>query len=241
MALLLLQFPDDKIRHQLIQVQAGVAAVDAVVFVRIDAHLKLLIGLLKGGGHIEGVLEMHVVVARAVNKQVVALQTVCKIERRVVVVTVGVVLRTLQETLGVNVVIVAPRGDGCHGDGALEDIVALQDAERRQVAAKAPAKDTDAALINPRLAAKPFCSLYCIDALVVAQIPVGHLLPVSATSTSATTVKAHHHITLLRQHTEPVVVAPAVAIRNLLVTRTAIHIEEQRILLVLIKEFNCLL
>ena len=121
-----LQFPLDKVGHQLVEVQAGVAAVDAVVLVGIDAHLELLIGLLEGGDEVEGVLEVDVIVARTVDKQIVALQPISEVDGRIVVVAVGVVLRTLQEALGVDVVVIAPCGDGCHSYGTLEDIVAFQ-------------------------------------------------------------------------------------------------------------------
>ena len=65
----------------------------------------------------------------------------------------------------------------------------------------------------------------------MAQVAIGHLLPFGPTATGAATVEAGHHIALLGQHTEPVVVAPAIGVGNLLVAGTAIDVEEERILL----------
>ena len=160
------------------------------------------------------------------NQQVVAFQAVGEIERRVAVVAVGIFLGTLQETLGIDVVVVAPRDDWSYRNGTLEDIVAFEYAKRRQVAAKAPSEDADAVLVNPRLAAKPLGGAYGVDALVVAQIAVGHLFPFRSTSAGATTVEAGYHIAFLRQHAEPVVVAPAITVGYLLVAGTAIDVEE---------------
>ena len=49
------------------------------------------------------------------------------------------------------------------------------------------------------------------------------------TSTRTATVETGHHIAVLRQHVEPIVVAIAVAVGHLLVAGTAIDIEEQRV------------
>jgi hypothetical protein len=62
-----LQLTVDKIRHQFIQVQARIAAIDTVVLVGIDTEFELLAGVLKGRDHVNGILEMHVVVARSVH------------------------------------------------------------------------------------------------------------------------------------------------------------------------------
>ena len=56
--------------------QAGVAAVDGVVLVGIEEHLILLVGLVELRHEVDGILEMHVVVGRAVDEQIVALQLV---------------------------------------------------------------------------------------------------------------------------------------------------------------------
>ena len=56
--------------------QAGVASIDGVVFVGIEEHLILLVGLVELRHQVDGILEMDVVVGSAVDEQIVALQLV---------------------------------------------------------------------------------------------------------------------------------------------------------------------
>lgn len=48
-----LQFSLDKVGHQLVEVQTGVATIDAVVLVGVDAELELLVGLFECGDQVE--------------------------------------------------------------------------------------------------------------------------------------------------------------------------------------------
>ena len=71
-----LQILQDVVRELVVEVQTGVAAVNGVVLVGVEEHLVLLIGLVELRHEVDGILEMHVVVGRAVDEQVVALQLV---------------------------------------------------------------------------------------------------------------------------------------------------------------------
>ena len=71
-----LQILQDEVGEFVVEVQTGVAAVNGVVFVGIEEHLVLLVGLVELCHEVDGILEMHVVVGRAVDEQVVALQLV---------------------------------------------------------------------------------------------------------------------------------------------------------------------
>ena len=137
----------------------------------------------------------------------------------------------MEETFGVDVVVVTPRDDRCDSNSALEDIVTFEDGERGEVAAKAPAEDADTGFVDPAFLAKPTGSLTGILALHLTQIPIGHFLEMRTTTTSATTIETGHDIAVLSQHVEPIVVAVAIAVGDLLVAWSAIDIEEERVLL----------
>ena len=114
----MLEFTIDEVSHQLVEVEAGVATVDAVVLVGIDAKLELFASIFQSRHHIDCVLEVDVVVASAMDEEVVAAQEVGEVKRRIVIIATGIVLRTLEETFGVDVVVVTPRDDGCDGNSA---------------------------------------------------------------------------------------------------------------------------
>lgn len=73
---LLLQILQNEVRQLVVEMQAGVAAVNGVVLVGIEEHLILLAGLVELGHKVDGVLEMNVVVGSAVDEQIVAFQLV---------------------------------------------------------------------------------------------------------------------------------------------------------------------
>ena len=61
----LLQLPSKEICEQLVQIQARIASIDAMVLVGIDTKLELFIRFLQSCKHSHGVLKMHVVIAAA--------------------------------------------------------------------------------------------------------------------------------------------------------------------------------
>ena len=226
-----LQLTMDEVGHELIEVEACVSAIDAVVFVGIDAELKLFACVLESRDHIDCILEMDVVVTSAVDEQIIALKQIGEVEGGVVVVAAGVVLRALEESLGVDVVVVTPRDDGCDGDGRFEHVVTFEDGECGQIATKAPAKDSDSGFVNPLFLAEPAGCSHSILAFHATQVFIGHFLEVGTASTGAASVETGHDVALLCQHVKPVVVAVAIAIGHLLVAGTAIDIEEERVFL----------
>lgn len=90
-----------------------------MVLVGVHHHVVLFAGAVERPGHLDGVLEMDVIVGRAVDDQQPRAPVVehpREIDRRIVVVACGVVLRQVVVDFGVNRVVVAPRSDGSHGD-----------------------------------------------------------------------------------------------------------------------------
>ena len=179
----------DEIGHQLVEVETGVSAIDAVVFVGVDAEFELFAGGFECGDHVDCILEVDVVVAGAMHEEVVAFKQVGEVEGGVVVIAAWVVLRALEEAFGVDVVVVTPRDDGCDGYGRFEDIVSFEDGEGGEVSAEAPAEDADAAFVNPTFLAEPAGSFAGIFAFHAAQVFVCHFLEVGTASTGTAAVE----------------------------------------------------
>ena len=96
-----------------------VVGLHRMVLVGVDHHVVLLAAAVQGTCHLHAVLEMNVVVGRAVDDEQSGLGVVehpGEVNRGVVVVACGVVLRQVVVDFGVNRVVVAPRSDGSHGD-----------------------------------------------------------------------------------------------------------------------------
>ena len=64
-----LQIIEEELRHALIEMQARVAAIDKVVAVGVDLHLKLLVGLHQSFRIFRTIAVVYIVVGRTVNEQ----------------------------------------------------------------------------------------------------------------------------------------------------------------------------
>lgn len=64
-----LQIIEEELRHALIEMQARFAAIDKVVAVCIDLHLKLLVGLYQSFRVFRAIAVVYIVVGRTVNEQ----------------------------------------------------------------------------------------------------------------------------------------------------------------------------
>lgn len=64
-----LQIIEEELRHALIEMQARVAAIDKVVAVGVDLHLKLLVGLYQSFRIFRAIAVVYIVVGRTVNEQ----------------------------------------------------------------------------------------------------------------------------------------------------------------------------
>ncbi len=81
-----------------------------MVLVGVYHHVVELARAVQRTAHLHGVLEMHIVVGRAVYDQKTRrrAQTVGEVDRRVVVVAGGVILRQIVVYLGIDAVVIAP-------------------------------------------------------------------------------------------------------------------------------------
>ena len=101
-----LQIPLHELDAALHQVMAR--RTHSVIPVGIDVELEGLVVLDESGNHLVRILNMHIVVARTVRDQQLALQAVGKMNRRVVVVSRRVILRQAVVDLGVNRIVEPP-------------------------------------------------------------------------------------------------------------------------------------
>ena len=204
-----------------------------MVLVGEEELVVLHAGLVEGLHQLHSVLEVHVVVGGAVNEEVFALEVLGVSGRRVEVVAVGVLLRRAHKALGVDVVVVAPVGDRCHGDGHLEGAVAAEEREGGEVAAEAPAPDADAVAVHVGLLFEPVGGGNLVDGLIFAHLLVDDLLEGVAPGGGAAPVHAHGDVAVLRQHlVEGEVLRAAVGVHHLLAARTAVAVHHHRITLV---------
>ena len=109
----------------------------------------------------------------------------------------------MQETFGVDVVVVAPVGDGGYGDGHLEGTFAFEHGEGGEVAAEAPSPDADAIFFNVGEGFQVVGSCDLVDGLVFSHLFVNHLLEVVAAPSRAASVGADHDVAFLCQHLIP--------------------------------------
>ena len=101
-----LQIPFHKLDAALHQVMAR--RTHSVIPVGIDVELEGLVVLDESGNHLVRILNMHVVVARTVRDQQLALQAVGEMNRRVVVVSRRVILRQAVVDFGINRIVEPP-------------------------------------------------------------------------------------------------------------------------------------
>ena len=125
-------------------------------------------------------------------------------DRGVLVVSRGVVLREVVVDLGVDRVVEAPRGDRGHGDGHAEEPVALQGAAERHETSVRPPVDADACGVDPRLCGHVAGRGELILDLQGPESSVCCLLELLAAASRAASVGADDDIPLVDQGILPV-------------------------------------
>ena len=100
--------------------------------------LKLLVGRNEGIDQVHGILEVDIVISRAMNQQEVALQLIYMGDGRVVIVTSRIQLGRLQVALGVDRIIIPPGSHWRHRDGSFKHIISDHQGKRGHVAPVGP-------------------------------------------------------------------------------------------------------
>ena len=156
---------------------------------------------------------MDVIVGRAVDDQQPRAPVVehpREIDRRIVVVACGVVLRKVVVDLGVDRVVITPRGDGSHGDGHFEQPEALHRTAQGHESAVGPAVDADARRVDPGLRRHVAGGRKLVLDLQRPQASVGEFLELFAPESRAAAVGADHDVAFVGEGVLPVQ-RPAVA------------------------------
>ena len=205
-------------------------AVDGMVKVGIDHQVELLVGRHQCIYHGHGVLKMHVVVTTAMHQQVAAAHFFHVVHRAVLVVAVRVLLRGAHETLGVDVVVIPPVGDGRHGYGRLEMIGTLGDGQRTQITAIAPAEHADAFGVHKRQAAQILGRFYAVFGFQLAQFHIYAVLEIAASIVRAPWVHCHHNKSLLSHIVHPKNIGHIPTVFHIGAARSAIYIQQHGIL-----------
>src|ERR1017187_2170197 len=139
----LLQLAIEEVHGHLLQL-ARRGAGDAVSLLRVQHELELLARQLQGIGHLQGVLEQHVVILEIVKDEELAFQ-VCRFRGEGgVLIAVGILLGQAHVALGVDGVVVDPTGHWRAGDARVEDVGRIEHGVNGHEAAVAGAGDADA-------------------------------------------------------------------------------------------------
>ncbi len=214
---------------------ASHAAVDAVVFVGIDHVFKVLVVLDQFFGQAHTVLDVHVVVASAVDEQVVAFEFARVAQGRVGVVAFGILGGGAHVALRVDVVVEAPVGHRSDGNGGFEDVGTLGDAMGSHEASVAPAPDADAAAVHVGAEGQGLSGGDLVLRLVLAQLQVGALGEVASLTASSAVVHTDDPIAFVGEHLIPEVVTAAKVVGNLLATGAAVQEHQDGVLFARVK------
>ncbi len=193
--------------HPALAVAVFIAAVDTVVLVGINHQVELFPVGNHGFDEFHCILVVDVVVAATVTEQVVALNHRRVVDGRIEVVAIGIFLRRAHETLGIDIIVIAPVGHRSHRNGSADDIRALGDAVGSHKAAVAPAVDAYSASVNVGLLGHVFGKGNHVFGLVLAKLQVGHLLEHLALRTAATVVDGNADNAVLRKQLHPPIIA----------------------------------
>ena len=111
-----------------VELEGGVATVDAVVAVGVDCHVELFVGLDKAFCQLVGVLYVYVVVCSTVAEKEVAFELADVVHGGIGVVAGSILCGRAHVAFGVNGIVVAPIGDGGYGDGCSEYVMPFHEA-----------------------------------------------------------------------------------------------------------------
>lgn len=117
----LLQVLQAVVNHLLADVDHIVGA-HRVVLIGVNHHIVLLACTVQGAAHLHSVLEVHVIVGRAVDDQQTSVvrQAVGEVDGRVIIIARGILLRETVVYLRIDRIVVTPRGYGSNRDSHLK-------------------------------------------------------------------------------------------------------------------------
>ena len=169
------------------EVVTGATAEDAVIAVRIELHIELLVGLHEGFCHFGAVAVVHIVVGGAVDEEEFAVE-LCSTRHGVHGVVVAILLRGAHIAFSIDGVIVLPVGGGSDSHAAAEERTTIGHGHERIETTEAPAPERDSIGIDVGKRGEVLRSLHLVLRFEVAETEVGALLEFSTASTRAATI-----------------------------------------------------
>ena len=138
-----------------------VSPVNAVITVGVYQLAEILIGLHQCLRIFSSIAEVHIIVRHSVYQQKRAVQ-LFRTGNRTIVIPSRILLRRTHKALGINGVVIAPRGRRSNGNTRTEYLTAFGHSHQRIESAEAPAPDGNALFIDIRLLAQPESCFYLI-------------------------------------------------------------------------------
>jgi len=123
-----------------------------MVAVGVVKGFKLLVCRDECVDQVHGILEVDIVISRAMNQQEVALQLIYMGDGRVVIVTSRIQLGRLQIALGVDRIVVPPGSHWGYRDGSFKHLVANHQGKGGHVAPIRPAPNSTKGILAKYLA-----------------------------------------------------------------------------------------
>ena len=122
-----------------------------MVAVGVVVGFELFVDADEGVDHFDGLLPVHIVIVDTVADQVVvALESIGKINGRVIFISVGIFRGGAHVPLGIGAVVPFPVGNRRYGHGHFEYIGAFENTGGAQVTAETPAPDAYAGRVDVR-------------------------------------------------------------------------------------------
>ena len=152
-----------------------------------------------------------------------------------VLVTFRIVLRSVHVAFAIHHFVHLPVDDRTTGYTYLEHVVVGQHQVGSHEATEAPAMYTDAVGIHIAQGLQEFHTLHLVLHFFYTELAVCHVLEFQATVGAAAIVDGEHHITLLSHVEVPTTDTVIVGVGDVLCMRTAVYVDDGRILLACIE------
>ena len=167
--LYLFQCPFEEIHYSGVQL-ACLQARHRMRLLRVELHLERLTRALQRTGHLDGVLEQHVVVLHIVRDHQLPFKVLGLHRQGRVLVAVRIVLGQTHVALGIDAVVIMPIGYGCASDTGLENARGIQKRVEGHKSAVTPSADSDARPVHDRLEAFVSATILQVGVLFAATL-----------------------------------------------------------------------
>ena len=159
-----------------------------MVAVRVDVHIKLLVGLYQGFAVFAGIAEVNIVIGSTMHQEQLTVELVYPVHGRRSFVTFHVFLRSTHETFGIDGIVETPVGRSGYGYTCLEYRRTFAHRHQCGVSTEAPSPDADVLGIHIRECAEVKGCFHLVAGFLHTEVHVSTFLEFSTTSTGTTSV-----------------------------------------------------